>query len=182
MAKIHFSIAMSLCQSIRILQWVPTSIKDWFVLRCCNHCIWLTLIGNMQAAERFTAFCRDYREILFFPPEEVPIRFAPFQTWWNPVELCVCEFGGGDITELKAPFAKSPPPSPLPSLSSSSSCTTWWGYKVQRWVLEEGTQCQIFANPDKTLAPKVPRQHRRENFSPSFPFPDAFHSPKCPCL
>ena len=97
MARIHFSIAMSLCQSIRILQWVPTSIKDWCVLRCCNHCIWLTLIGNMQAAERFTAFCTDYREILFFPPEEVPIRFAPFQTWWNPVELCVwvCVWGGG---------------------------------------------------------------------------------------
>ena len=120
---------------------------------------------------------------LIFPSRRGPNQICPISDLVEPsgiVCVSVCVWGG-DITELKAPFAKSPPPSPLPSLSSSSSCT-WWGYKVQRWVLEEGTQCQIFANPDKTLAPKVPRQHRRENFSPSFPFPDAFHSPKCPCL
>ena len=44
-----------------------------------------------------------------------------------------------------------------------------------------GTLCQIFANPDKTGAPRVPR-HPGENFSPPFPFPDAFNLPKCPCL
>ena len=158
---------------------------QWLVCSSVLQLLYL-IDSNWKYASSRKVYCilqRLSRNLIFFLQNRSQLdlpHFRPGGTQWNCVCECVC-VGGGDITELKAPFAKSPPPSPLPSLSSSSSCT-WWGYKVQRWVLEEGTQCQIFANPDKTLAPKVPRQHRRENFSPSFPFPDAFHSPKCPCL
>ena len=120
MTRIHFPIAMPFCQSEFKVgphfnqKLVCSSVLQRLYLICWKY-------ARLQAAERFTAFCRDYQELFFFLLKRSQPDLPHFRLGGT---LCVFFFffggGGRYITELKAPYAKSSPPSPLPSLSSSS--------------------------------------------------------------
>ena len=100
MTRIHFPIAMPFCQSEFKVgphfnqKLVCSSVLQRLYLICWKY-------ARLQAAERFTAFCRDYQE-LFFSSLRGPNPICPIS---DLVELCVCFFffflGGGEGNYVK---------------------------------------------------------------------------------
>ena len=95
MTRIHFPIAMPFCQSEFKVgphfnqKLVCSSVLQRLYLICWKY-------ARLQAAERFTAFCRDYQELFFFLLKRSQPDLPHFRLGGT---LCVFFFffGGGEV-------------------------------------------------------------------------------------